>query len=99
TAPGEKRRAATDMTVAAFGLKSKAGLAGYDLVSRLAKSLHQRCESLGEAIADPAHVPVVKWHIDSLKQLLALRIKGSGGTVGTQILAELDRLDGKGSGS
>jgi hypothetical protein len=55
----------------AFALTAKAGLGGYDLASTIAKSLHTRCVKWGEQSLAPANVDVIKWHIESLKQLFS----------------------------
>jgi hypothetical protein len=81
------------ITEASFSLKTKAGLAGYDLVFDLGKSLQLHCEKLSSTkkltIKD---MEIVRWHIESMRELFRTRTKGKGGTIGAAISSELDRL-------
>lgn len=81
-----------DIIARSFALKTQAGLGDFHLAAALANSLHARCEALGDANMTPTNVAIMKWHIDSLKQILPLRIKGNGGDAGEAILAELKNL-------
>ena len=67
-------------------------MGGYNLVSVLAKSLHQLCMQTGDDVITPTYLRIIQWHVESLVQLLKLRVKGLGGVVGDAILAELDGL-------
>ena len=80
------------MVAASFALKSKAGLGGYDLISAIAKSLHQRCELLVGKSPTTTSLSLIRWHIDSMGQLLAMKVKGTGGNAGAAIQAELDKI-------
>jgi hypothetical protein len=92
---GANRAALDHMVSSSFSIKVKSGLAGYDLISTLAKSLNLRCEALAAPGAEggvAVGMPIIKWHVDSINQLLNLKIKGMGGPVGEAILAELAKL-------
>jgi hypothetical protein len=91
--PDETSQILREVIISAFAIKVKAGLGGYDLIAMLAKSLHLRCERLGDANATPANMTILKWHIQSMRQLLELRVKGLGGPVGEAIIAELAKLE------
>lgn len=80
---------------AAFSIKTKTGLGGYDLVASLAKSLQLQAEQvLGKPLASK-NVEIIQWHVDSINQLFATKMKGGGGEMGKAIMAELNRLAGK----
>jgi hypothetical protein len=83
-----------NVVTAAFSTKTKAGLAGLDLVAALAKSLQILCEKMTASELTPATLQVIEWHVQSIGQLLSLRVKGDGGQVGKAILAEIDKLSG-----
>jgi hypothetical protein len=90
--PEKLKQTLADIYSHAFSLKSKAGLGGYDLVSILAKSLQQYCERIGDSNITTANRAIIKWHIESLRRLLDMKVKGAGGTIGAAILAELSKL-------
>jgi hypothetical protein len=91
-AGADSSKALREILDSAFSLKSKAGLAGYDFISVLAKSLNQYCESCEDGQVTPANISIISWHIQSLRRLLELKIKGSGGPLGEAILTELKKL-------
>lgn len=90
--PGDAERLLPPIVNAAFSIKTKAGLGGYDLISTLAKSLQQHCELLEGKKPAPKNLDLIRWHIGSIKLLLAGRVKGNGGGAGTAIMAELQRI-------
>lgn len=79
---------------AAFSLKSKTGIGGYDLVSALAKSLQLYAEQMQGSRPTPKNLEIIQWHMGSIKALLAGKIKGNGGATGAAIRAEIERLSG-----
>lgn len=89
----KNREALRNMTAAAFNLRSKAGLGGYDLVANLARSLHRYGEQIAETQAAAVNTALMAWHIDSIKRLLNLGVKGMGGELGAAIMVELNRLN------
>jgi hypothetical protein len=58
----------------------------------MAKSLQLYCERHIDKTLASKNFSIIKWHVSSLKQLLASRIKGNGGAAGAAILAEMERL-------
>jgi len=82
-----------DLIDTAFSAKTKAGLAGFDLVAALAKSLQILCEKTSLAELVPATIQIIEWHIQSISQLLTLKVKGNGGEAGKAILAEIEKLN------
>lgn len=91
-APDKSRQALDIIVASAFLLKASAALGGYDLISTLAKSLQQCCEQLSINDVPPQNMAIINWHVNSLNQLLSLKVKGLGGEVGEAILAELRKL-------
>jgi hypothetical protein len=77
-----------------FSIKAKTGLGGYDLVATIAKSLQLFCERHEGESVTARDREIIEWHIESLKRLLDLKIKGSCGEVGEAILAELKKTSG-----
>ena len=91
--PPDIRQVVYKIIDSAFALKSQKGLGGYDLVATLAKSLQLLCEQMEPLEASAKNMTIVNWHVDSMKRLLALKVKGSGGQIGEEILAELDKIN------
>ena len=81
-----------DIISDAFSAKTKAGLAGFDLVAALAKSLQILCEQVTITELATATIQIIEWHMQSIGQLLALKVKGDGGQAGKEILSEIERL-------
>lgn len=75
----------------AFSLRACAGLAQYNLIASLAKSLFDYSKALMGKVSEK-ETAVIEWHVVSISQLLALKIKGDGGEMGKAILAEINRL-------
>jgi len=75
-----------------FAIKSKAGQSGYDLVSALAKSLHLFCEGMPNTHSETSALKIIIWHMKSIRQLLAANMRGIGGSVGTAIMTEMEKL-------
>jgi hypothetical protein len=83
-----------EMSAAAFAIKCKAGLCGYDFAAVLAKSLHLFCEGLiGKKFA-AKEKEIVACHVKGLTTVFASRIKGDGGEIGKAIIRELEWLTG-----
>ncbi|MDD5585881.1 MAG: hypothetical protein PHY92_02855 [Alphaproteobacteria bacterium] len=91
-APDKATQVLPEIIASSFSLKSKAGLSGYELVAAVAKSLHLRCEEYGAANLTAANLEMIRWHVESLKRLLPLKVKGLGGPIGEEILAELTKI-------
>lgn len=76
----------------AFSIKSQSGTFGYDLASRVAKSLYD----FGQVIAaDEKHVKVVRMHVDALRTIFQQSLKGDGGVVGKELMTMLETLVAK----
>ena len=86
--------ALTRVIVAAFSIKSSAGLCGYPFASSLAKSLHVFCEldAVRHQPLSPKSLKIIQSQIAGLKTIFANKITGDGGQVGAAILDELRKL-------
>ncbi len=91
-APEQNHQVLATVINMSFAIKAKAGLGGYNLVSTLAKSLNSRCELLGDASLTPTNLSIITWHVDSMRQMLTMKIKGMGGAVGQAIITELNTM-------
>ncbi len=76
-----------------FSIKGSASLAGYDLVATIAKSLQAICEQLDPRSLTPTQLQITAWHIDSLKKVVSLKVKGTGGDAGVALQKELDTIE------
>jgi hypothetical protein len=82
----------TPIINAAFSITAAAGLAKYDLISALAKSLYLYCEPLNDQPVSAKTREVIAWHVTSIRKMLKLNITGTGGSMGETIMAELKKL-------
>lgn len=90
---GDGKTLLPETVALAFAVKTKAGLGGYELVGKIAKSLQLYCEALDNGELTPRNRQLIIWHIDSLGRLLTLKKEGLGGALGEEILAELAKLE------
>lgn len=74
----------------AFGIKSQAGMFGYDLGTHVAKSLQIVCE---KPLNDAEHeLIVIEKHIATLHHIFTNNVRGQGGATGEKLLLSLDDL-------
>lgn len=74
----------------AFSIKSHAGTFGYDLGSQVAKSLHSITSAPVDASAH--ELIIIEKHIDTLRTVFQLDVKGQGGAVGEELMNSLNAL-------
>lgn len=79
-----------------FSIKAKSGQSGHDLISALAKSLHLFCEDALASHSGESGIKIILWHMKSIRQLLAANTRGTGGPIGTAIIAEMEKLKAAG---
>ena len=91
-APDKWQKIIPEIIPLAFAIKTKAGLGGYGLASTIAKSLQVFCEQLEGGNLSAKNVDIIIWHIESIKRLLALKVAGTGGQTGEDILAEMEKI-------
>ena len=77
----------------AFIIKSQAGTFGFDLATRIAKSLDDFCNHHPAPTAD--HMVVIRKHIDTLSVIFQKHITGDGGKIGTELQQSLQKLVAK----
>lgn len=77
-----------------FSVKTKAGIGGYDLVATIARSLQLFSEKIQADNLPLSDVNrhILEWHVESLKRLFDLKVKGMGGPIGEAILKELKKM-------
>ena len=91
-APDDTTNLMPQVINAAFSLKTKTGIGGYDLVSALAKSLQLYAEQLGDKPLGQKNLEIMQWHMASITALLTAKIKGDGGPTGVAIRQEIEKL-------
>lgn len=69
---------------------------GYLLISVIGRSLRGFADALDEA--NPNHIILMRAHVDTLRVVLARKIKGLGGIEGKALLTELKRVLDKNGG-
>ncbi len=83
-----------DMTDAALSVNSRAGTFGYSRASEVAYMLYLFCRNKLNPL-NKEHLLIAQKHLDVLQVLLGNQMRGSAGTTGEQIVAELRKLSGK----
>lgn len=74
----------------AFGIKSHAGMFGYDLGSQVAQSL---CNACDKPVPNPAHqLLILQKHIETLQVIFHKKVLGHGDAVGEELLTSLNGL-------
>ena len=71
----------------AFSIKGLGGTFQYDLLTTIAKSLHDFCGRLG-AVSD-VQMAVIRAHVDALYAVLARRVTGQGGEIEQALLVAI----------
>ncbi len=74
----------------AFVIKSQAGTFGFELATRVAKSLDDFCNQTFKPI--PEHMTAIRKHIDTLLAIFRNKISGDGGTLGAELIDNLFKL-------
>jgi hypothetical protein len=73
----------------AHDLKGQGGTFGYMLISRFGDSLYE-CTRARDDYPDN-QVEIVKAHIDAMKAVIAGRVKGDGGSIGQELIKQLQK--------
>jgi hypothetical protein len=83
----------SEITDLSFQIKSRAGVFGYDLASRVAKSLH---DYLDEQISISNNMlTVLRSHLDILNYIFTKDASGDGGALAKEVLENLAKLKDK----
>lgn len=77
----------------AFNLKSKSGIFGYSLASKVAHSLYMSCEH--PLANEEHHLLVIQKHVETLYIIFEQDIKGEGDQLATDLLHSLETLINK----
>jgi hypothetical protein len=86
TEPAARASHLSAMSIAAFTLRSGAALGGYELVALLAASLRHLLQKIGDAASPTSRErQLVAWHVESIDEVLRLKIRGMGGKAGEGI--------------
>jgi hypothetical protein len=80
----------TKMKKAAFAIKSQAGTFGFDLASKVARSLEMFCEK--DFRYEEGQLVVLRKHVETLRTILSQQIGGDGGQMGKDVMSALDAL-------
>ncbi|MDG1286470.1 MAG: hypothetical protein P8P30_02775 [Rickettsiales bacterium] len=78
-------------------LRDRGGTFGYELISKIAKSLVNYCATIQSP--SPEHAIVVSKHIEGLSTVLRGRVEGNGGAIGVELLQGLKQLTDKYTGN
>ncbi|MBM3952256.1 MAG: Hpt domain-containing protein [Rhodospirillales bacterium] len=75
-------------------MKGQGGSFGYNLVTSVGNELCRMIEKFPATIT-PAHIDAIGVHIDSLKLIVAQKMKGDAGSAGAAMLAGLQKVSAK----
>ncbi|MBT5265021.1 MAG: hypothetical protein HOL85_09330 [Rhodospirillaceae bacterium] len=75
-------------------LRGQGNTFGYPLVARIAASMNFYLENPAAAKSDASEHDVLRTHVDSLRGVLANKLKGDTGAIGQQIARGLEEITG-----
>ena len=75
-------------------IKGQGGSFGYNLMTAVGNELCRMIEKMPKPIG-PAHIDAIGVHIDTMKLIIAQKLKGDGGQVGTAMLSGLQKVSDK----
>ncbi len=86
----DSEKAASDVYNIAMRMKSLGGTFGYPLLSQVQNNLCRFIDANDET--NPLYLNVIEFHIDSVKQILAHKLTGDGGEIGSEMLKSLVKI-------
>ncbi len=89
-ASGDRKEELKGVYLEALNIKNQGFNLGYDLMTEICNELCLLIEKLDKA--GPQEVAVIKVHIEAMKLIISQNIKGSGGTIGEEMLAGLRQV-------
>jgi hypothetical protein len=89
-ATGDRKEELKGVYHEALNIKGQGYNLGYDLMTEICNELCLLIEKLDKA--GPKEVAVIKVHIEAMKLIISQNIKGTGGTIGEEILAGLRQV-------
>ncbi len=93
-AGGDPKKALDNIFRIAHDMKGQGGSFGFNLVTSVGNELCRMIEKF-PSTASPAHIDAIGVHIDSLKLIIAQKLKGDGGPSGAAILSGLQKVSAK----
>ena len=91
---GDQKKILDDIFRISHDMKGQGGSFGYNLMTAVGNELCRMLEKLPSPIG-PAHVEAIGVHIDSMKLIIAQKMKGDAGQAGAAILAGLQKVSAK----
>ena len=89
-ATGDRKEELMGVFQEALNLKAQGGSFGYDLMTAIGNELSRFIEKLDKA--GPIEVEAIKLHIDSMKYVIGMDMKGDGGDPGKKMLNGLQQV-------
>jgi len=91
---GDQTKILGDIFRISHDMKGQGGSFGYNLMTAVGNELCRMLEKLPSPIG-PAHVEAIGVHVDSMKLIIAQKMKGDAGQAGAAILAGLQKVSAK----
>jgi chemotaxis protein histidine kinase CheA len=91
---GDQKKTLETIFRIAHDMKGQGGSFGYNLVTSVGNELCRMIEKFPATIS-AAHIDAIGVHIDSLKLIVAQKMKGDSGSTGAAILAGLQKVSAK----
>jgi chemotaxis protein histidine kinase CheA len=89
---GERQAALDEVFRIAHDMKGQGGSFGYDLMTAIGNELCRAIEKMGRGAKPDLENEVVRIHIDSMKMVIAQRIRGDGGKQGAALMAGINKV-------
>jgi chemotaxis protein histidine kinase CheA len=91
---GDQKKALDSIFRISHDMKGQGGSFGYNLMTSVANELCRMIEKMPSPIG-PSHIEAIGVHIDSMKLVIAQKMKGDAGQMGAAILAGLQKVSTK----
>ena len=85
---GDSKELMERLNILAHEFRGQGGIFGYPLVTKFGKSLYDATLDFNVKIT-PTHIDFFKAHVDAINAVMAEKIKGNGGEIGTSLLEGL----------
>jgi HPt (histidine-containing phosphotransfer) domain-containing protein len=91
---GDQKKILDNIFRIAHDMKGQGGSFGYNLVTAVGNELCRMIEKMPSPIG-PSHIDAIGVHIDSMKLVIAQKMKGDAGQAGAAMLAGLQKVSAK----
>ncbi len=91
---GSREQALDSIFRLAHDMKGQGGSFGYNLMTSVGNELCRMIEKMPASLT-PSHIDAIGVHIDSMKLIIAQRLKGDAGKTGEAILSGLQKVSDK----